>query len=65
MVVAVGETIAPLRRLAVLAPRNPTVGPQNVPVNQTSLQAGVGGAAADAGYRLTVTGRCRRPLSPS
>ena len=65
VVVAVGETIAPLRRLAVLAPRNPTVGPQNVPVNQTALQAGVVGAAADAGYRLTVTGRCRRPLSLS
>jgi DMSO/TMAO reductase YedYZ molybdopterin-dependent catalytic subunit len=39
--------------------------PQSVPVNQTALQAGVGGTAADAGYRLTVTGRCRRPLSLS
>jgi DMSO/TMAO reductase YedYZ molybdopterin-dependent catalytic subunit len=61
----VGETIAPLRRLAVLAPRNPAVGPQSVPVNQTALQAGVVSAAADTGYRLTVSGRCRRPLSLS
>ena len=36
-----------------------------MPVNQTALQAGVVGAAADAGYRLTVTGRCRRPLTLS
>jgi hypothetical protein len=63
--VAVGETIAPLRRLAVLAPRSPGVGPQSVPVNQTALQAGVVAAAADTKYRLTVTGRCRRPLTLS
>jgi hypothetical protein len=63
--VAVGETIAPLRRLAVLAPRNPSVGPQSVPVNQTALQAGVAETAAAADYRLTVTGRCSRPLSLS
>ena len=63
--VAVGETIAPLRRLAVLAPRNPSVGPQSVPVNQTALQAGVVETAAAADYRLTVTGRCHRPLSLS
>ena len=65
VVVAVGETIAPLRRLAVLAPRNPAVGPQSVPVNQTALQAGVVETAVDTGYRLTVTGRCRKPLSLS
>ena len=46
---------------AVLAPRNPTVGPQHVPVNQTAIQAGVTGAAVDPDYRLTVTGRCGRP----
>ncbi len=63
--VAVGETLGPLRRLAVLAPRNPSVGPQSVPVNQTALQAGVVDTAAAADYRLTVTGRCRRPLSLS
>ena len=57
--------LAPLRRLAVLAPRNPAVGPQSVPVNQTALQAGVVETAADTEYRLTVTGRCRRPLSLS
>jgi DMSO/TMAO reductase YedYZ molybdopterin-dependent catalytic subunit len=36
-----------------------------VPVNQTALQAGVVEAAVDTGYRLTVTGRCRKPLSLS
>ena len=49
----------------MLAPRNPSVGPQHVPVNQTALQAGVVDTAAAVDYRLTVTGRCRRPLSLS
>jgi DMSO/TMAO reductase YedYZ molybdopterin-dependent catalytic subunit len=58
-----GETIAPLRRLAVLAPRNPTIGPQHLPVNQSAAQAGVLDAARDPAYRLAVVGNCRRPRS--
>jgi hypothetical protein len=61
--VSVGETVAPLRRLAILAPRGVGVGPQGVPVNETALQAGVTRSAVDPNYRLVVSGRCRRPRS--
>ncbi len=59
----IGETVAPLRSFALLAPRNPTVGPEAVPVNQTAVQAQVTTTATDPGYRLMVTGNCRRPSS--
>ncbi|HLN16819.1 MAG TPA: molybdopterin-dependent oxidoreductase [Acidimicrobiales bacterium] len=58
-----GETVAPLRKLALLAPRNPTVGPAHVPVNQTAVQAGVTRAAVHPGYRLAVEGNCASPRS--
>ncbi len=63
VVTVAGETIAPLRRLALLAPRNPAVGPQSLPVNQTAIEAGVTRKAIDPGYRLSVTGNCQRPLT--
>ena len=63
VVTVVGETVAPLRGLAVLAPRNPTIGPQNLPVNQTAVEAGVSERAVDPSYRLTVRGNCRYPRS--
>ncbi|HMD44584.1 MAG TPA: molybdopterin-dependent oxidoreductase [Acidimicrobiales bacterium] len=56
-----GETVAPLRRLAVLAPRNPTIGPQGIPVNQTAVEANVTTSAVDPAYRLVVSGNCRHP----
>jgi len=56
-----GETVAPLRKLALLAPRNPTVGPQNLPVNQSAAQAGVTESAVDPSFTLSVTGNCRFP----
>jgi hypothetical protein len=58
-----GETVAPLMRLAVLAPRNPVIGPQRLPVNQSARQAGVTASAVDPTYRLVVRGRCARPQS--
>jgi DMSO/TMAO reductase YedYZ molybdopterin-dependent catalytic subunit len=58
-----GETVAPLRDLAVLAPRNPTTGPQSVPVNKTAIGAGVIEQAMSADYRLVVGGKCRHPRS--
>jgi len=61
--VVAGETVAPLRRLAVLAPRNPTIGPQQLPVNQSAVQAGVTRSAVDPAYRLVVTGRGVGPRS--
>jgi DMSO/TMAO reductase YedYZ molybdopterin-dependent catalytic subunit len=50
VLLTVGETVAPLERLAVLAPRNPSIGPQGLPVNRSARAAGV--VAADASYRL-------------
>jgi DMSO/TMAO reductase YedYZ molybdopterin-dependent catalytic subunit len=58
-----GETVAPLRDLALLAPRNPTVGPQSLPVNKTASGAGVIEQAMSADYRLVVGGKCRYPRS--
>ncbi len=58
-----GETVAPLRGLAILAPRNPVIGPQSVPVNKTAIGAGVIEQATSADYRLEVGGKCRRPRS--
>ncbi|GAA1572725.1 molybdopterin-dependent oxidoreductase [Dactylosporangium maewongense] len=53
-VATAGQTVRPLRRLSLLAPRLPGVGPQGVPVNKTAAAAGV--TAVDGGYRLVVTG---------
>jgi DMSO/TMAO reductase YedYZ molybdopterin-dependent catalytic subunit len=52
----VGQTLTPLRRLVLLAPRRPDIGPQGLPVNRTAVQAGVRAAAVDPGYRLAVHG---------
>ncbi len=57
-----GSTVSPISRLAVLAPRRAGTGPQGVPINHVSTAA-IRTAAASADYRLTVTGRVRRPLS--
>jgi DMSO/TMAO reductase YedYZ molybdopterin-dependent catalytic subunit len=56
----VGQTVAPLAPVALLAPRRPTSGPQRVPVNKTALAAGVRDAALSPAYRLEVIGPDRR-----
>lgn len=54
-VFTVGQTFAPLRKLALLAPRRPDVGPQGFPVNRTA--ASVRLESVDlATYRLVVDG---------
>ena len=63
LVTVAGETVAPLRDLALLAPRGPTTGPQALPVNRTAVGANVVSEALSPDYRLTVDGRCRRPRS--
>jgi DMSO/TMAO reductase YedYZ molybdopterin-dependent catalytic subunit len=63
LVTVAGETVAPLRDLAILAPRNPTTGPQSLPVNKTAIGAGVIEKALSPDYRLVVGGRCRHPRS--
>jgi len=53
----VGQTVRPLERLALLAPRRPRTGPQGVPVNKTAAGAVVTELARDPAYRLVVEGR--------
>jgi DMSO/TMAO reductase YedYZ molybdopterin-dependent catalytic subunit len=52
----VGQAITPLKRLDLLAPREPDDGPEDLPVNRTAAAAGVLGAARAAGWRLSVLG---------
>ena len=57
-----GQTVAPLRRLTLLSPRRPGIGPQGLPVNKSAGAAGVLDAAWDPAYRLEVAGAVDRPL---
>jgi len=59
----IGQTVTPLRRLALLAPRDPAVGPQGRPVNRSAANAGVLQSAASNDYRLVVEGKVPRRLS--
>ncbi len=60
-----GQTVAPLRRLALLAPRRPDVGPQGFPVNRTARSVGLTDVDP-ATYRLVVDGPgVSQPLSLS
>jgi DMSO/TMAO reductase YedYZ molybdopterin-dependent catalytic subunit len=56
----IGQTVAPLARISLLAPRRPTTGPQRVPVNKTAAAAGVRNAALDPAYRLRIAGPGRQ-----
>jgi len=53
----IGQTVKPLRRLGLLAPRDSTVGPQGRPVNRSAVNAGVVDLARSADYRLEITAR--------
>lgn len=52
----VGQTLRPLAAISVLAPRDPRVGPQGVPINGSAEAARVGPAATDPAWRLELTG---------
>ena len=56
--VTVGQTLPALRRLALLAPRDPA----DRPINRSARNAGVVDAATSPDYRLRVEGRVARPL---
>lgn len=59
----VGQTATALKRLSVLAPRRPDVGPQGFPVNRAFVQASIDPAALDAAnYVLSVEGNVAAPL---
>ncbi len=64
-VATVGQTIAPLQKLALLAPRHPDTGTQGFPVNRTADEAGIVEKAQKADYRLVVRGRVATPLDLS
>lgn len=55
-VATVGQTVRPLASLSLLAPRDPRIGPQGLPVNMSASRAGVIEAASSENYRLTLTG---------
>jgi DMSO/TMAO reductase YedYZ molybdopterin-dependent catalytic subunit len=61
-VTTVGQTVWPLRRLTLFAPRRPDIGPQGLPVNQAASEAGVVDAATAPTFRLVVTGAVGREL---
>ncbi len=61
----VGQTVGPLHALSVLAPRDPTVGPQGVPVNRTAAAARITDDLVGPAYRLIVRGDVERELSLS
>ena len=58
----VGQTLRPLRGISLLAPRDPAVGPQGVPVNKSAAGARVLQTARSADYALLVDGDVTRPL---
>jgi len=60
-----GQTFRPLRRLGLLAPRDPDKGPQGVPVNRPAVEAGVVELARDPNYRLAVEGKVGTAMSLS
>jgi len=60
-VVTAGQALPALRRLALLAPRDPA----DRPVNRSARNARVVDAAASPDYRLRVEGRVTRPLTLS
>jgi len=64
-VATVGQTLRPLRGLSVLAPRDPKVGPQGLPVNKSARSANVLESARDPAYRLRVEGNVADPLELS
>lgn len=57
----IGQTVAPLASVSLLAPRRPHLGPQRLPVNKSAQAARVLASARDPRYRLTVHGP--RPLT--
>ncbi len=63
--VTVGQTVWPLRKLALLAPRRPDTGPQGFPVNRSAVAAGVVDAARDPSFRLIVEGDVDRRVELS
>lgn len=56
VITGLGQTVAPLERVGLLAVRQPSRGPQGVPVGRTAVEAGVVEAVTSADWRLDVVG---------
>ncbi len=52
----VGETLTPLRRVDVLGQRRGDIGPQQLPVNKSAVEADITTRALNPSYRLIVDG---------
>jgi len=61
-VVTIGQTVEPLRGLALLAPRRPDTGDSGFPVNNTAAEAHVLEKIMDPAYRLRVDGAVPAPF---
>jgi hypothetical protein len=61
-VTTIGQTLPGLAPLALLAPRDPRVGPQGRPVNRSAANAGVIARATSPQWTLTVDGHVAHPL---
>jgi DMSO/TMAO reductase YedYZ molybdopterin-dependent catalytic subunit len=53
-VLTVGQTVSPLRRWSLLAPRRPDIGPQGFPVNKSAREAGVTDAIDASTFTLII-----------
>jgi DMSO/TMAO reductase YedYZ molybdopterin-dependent catalytic subunit len=56
VVLSVGQTVRPLRYIAILSGRRPGLGPQGLPINRTSAAAGVITTATSSGWALELVG---------
>jgi DMSO/TMAO reductase YedYZ molybdopterin-dependent catalytic subunit len=56
VITGLGQTVAPLERVGLLAVRQPSRGPQGVPVGRTAAEAGVVDAVTSPDWRLEVVG---------
>ena len=61
-VVTVGETLRPFSRFGLLAPRNPSTGPQGFPVNRAAAGARVTELIQDPAYSVVIRGKVTKPL---
>jgi DMSO/TMAO reductase YedYZ molybdopterin-dependent catalytic subunit len=60
-----GQSVSWLRGVDLLAPRDPAVGPQGLPINRTAAEAGVLTSALDPTWRLEVDGPRPFQLTPT
>lgn len=58
----IGQTVRPFRGISSLAPRDPAVGPQGVPVNKTFAGSRIKDDEVDASWRLKVGGRIAKEV---